>query len=799
MEKISNIRKIELLAPGGDSDSVKAAIAAGADAVYLGLGKYNARKRAVNISTEELESLVLLAHSVGSRIYVTMNVLLTEKEIGEAFKTACELYIKGVDALIVQDPGFAYVLSKELPDMEVHASTQMTTHNSLQLPFLQKLKVSQINLSRELNHNELQKLVSASMEYNFKTEVFVHGAFCVSCSGICYMSSFMSANSGNRGMCLQPCRRGYGTKENGEKEYLLSLKDNMMLEESEALIEMNVDSLKIEGRIKGPQYVYNVVRAWRDTVDHRKVSTDVSTVFNRGFTSGYFDAKIGPSMFVDSPLDQSLVFSGQVKSYHADKKELQVEQGCNVQTGQRLSIYTGDNNFICKVLIKERKGEDRFIVEIENKLKGRIRAGQLLMLSPVDNENEKLEELIAELSEHAQKKNIHIAVEGREGEKLAIRFSHEGKSYTTESSSILSAARKAGLDEARIREQLGRLGDTYFTLGSVDVNRLDEGLFLPVKELNAMRREGIAFFQKKLPDIDYTKFQIRPTAPVSEKKLALRFNSPDDARFLPDDFDGLLFFDPAAITSGSGDIDKPNIWVPSFITDEEIDEYKELIVSGECSTVISENSGIGHFCIDHGVSWIAGPQLNTCNSFSCRAYKELSGAGGAFLSNELNVSQLKEIAPPENFSSFLTVLGPLLLMSSRQCFFLKAGLCRFGKKTKDGRCRSDCENYTAVYDEKNIPFHIVKQRGNINQVYNNSILFTPEALVDLSCNYYHLDLRDMPFKKYSFEEKITIVSFFQKILSEGFVDKKDEKKVKEILFPVTGGNYRRGFQSEEEC
>ena len=199
-------RKIELLAPGGDIDSIKAAIIAGADAVYCGLNQFNARNRATNINFEDLNGILNLAHKNNCKIFLTLNIILVGSEIPFLIRLLNKLINTSIDGIIVQDLGLFYLLSKYFKGLEIHASTQLNTHNKGQIKFLSKLNAPRVNLSRELNINEIKALTLIGHENNILTEVFVHGSYCISFSGICYMSSVHVGNSGNRGSCCQPCR-----------------------------------------------------------------------------------------------------------------------------------------------------------------------------------------------------------------------------------------------------------------------------------------------------------------------------------------------------------------------------------------------------------------------------------------------------------------------------------------------------------------------------------------------------------------------------------------------------------------
>ena len=287
------MRKIELLAPGGDVDSIKAAIVAGADAIYCGLNKFNARNRASNITLEDLKGVKRLAHGHDCKVFLTLNILITENEIPDLLRLLNKLVNISIDGIIVQDPGVFYLLASYFKDLEIHASTQLTTHNEGQIRFLNKLSASRVNLSRELNLEEIKTLSESAHQNGLLTEVFVHGSYCISFSGLCYMSSVQGGNSGNRGRCSQPCRDRYELTPAG-KHYPLNLRDNSAWSDLRELIEAGVDSMKIEGRIKKFHYVYTVVDAYRKQLqclyEGKNLSTNKGSLrktFNRSFSNGF--------------------------------------------------------------------------------------------------------------------------------------------------------------------------------------------------------------------------------------------------------------------------------------------------------------------------------------------------------------------------------------------------------------------------------------------------------------------------------------------------------------------------------
>ena len=288
----------ELLAPAGSFDALRAAIAGGADAVYFGGGDFNARINAKNFSNEELKEAIDILHSCGRKAYITLNTLVHNRELEDYLRFAEFVYKAGADALIVADLGGAEAIHRHLPNLELHASTQMSGHNLEQAKLLANHGFSRMVCARELPKDDIEYLVKNSP---IEIEMFTHGALCVCHSGQCLFSSIVGGRSGNRGACAQPCRLPY-TDENGKQSYPLSLKDLSLAGHITDLIDCGVQSLKIEGRMKSPEYVFGVVRAFRTLLDEGKNATpeelsQLARVFSRGgFTQGYYNRKINSSM-----------------------------------------------------------------------------------------------------------------------------------------------------------------------------------------------------------------------------------------------------------------------------------------------------------------------------------------------------------------------------------------------------------------------------------------------------------------------------------------------------------------------
>lgn len=276
---------IELLAPASTKETLNAAIKNGADAVYLGLKVFNARRRAQNFRIEKLEEIINYTHKKGVKVYITLNTLIKNKELKDFFNTVSKIYEAGADAVIVQSIALANIIKKNFPNMEVHLSTQATITNS---EYKNIINVDRVILPRELSLDQIKLFIKNS---KIDTEVFVQGALCFSYSGQCLFSSFVSGKrSGNRGLCTQPCRLRYN------KEYLLSMKDLCLVDKIPELIKTGIKSLKIEGRLRSPSYVASATRLYRKAIDSyyqnkfkvdQELLTDLTLAFNREFTEGY--------------------------------------------------------------------------------------------------------------------------------------------------------------------------------------------------------------------------------------------------------------------------------------------------------------------------------------------------------------------------------------------------------------------------------------------------------------------------------------------------------------------------------
>ena len=482
---------IELLAPAGSFDALKAAVEAGADAVYLAGEKFGARAYAENFAGELLAEAVKFAHLRGVAVHVTVNTIVADEELDEFAAYIKFLRRANVDALLVQDLGAAAVAKSIAPEIPLHASTQMTIHNLEGVKALAELGFTRAVLSRELTLTEIEKICRSSP---IETEIFIHGALCVCWSGQCLMSSLIGGRSGNRGRCAQPCRLPYELVDaNGKNllnagKYLLSPKDLNTLELLPKLIDTGVTSLKIEGRMKRPEYVATVVKVYRDALD-KKFSTPedkrkLAQIFNRDFTTAYLEKNPGKHLISDMKPNNRGVLIGRVVEVGRDKITLKLSE--KISVGDQVEIWV------------KIGGRVTFTVE-DFELRGEL----CTVKAPTKGvriHDRAFKIFDAELTAEARKfftgaavRRIGIAAEVKAeiGEPLTLTLiDSDGNSATAQTNFIAEIAKNRPLTLETLKTQIGRLGNSIFTLEKISAD-FDDNLMIPISELNDVRRRAV--------------------------------------------------------------------------------------------------------------------------------------------------------------------------------------------------------------------------------------------------------------------------------------------------------------------
>ncbi len=493
----------ELLAPVNGPEGLYPALSAGADAVYLGLKGFNARQKARNFSDDELAAAVRDCRRAGCRVYVTFNTLLFDDEWERAARVVGVAWEAGVDAVIVQDLGNLARLRRWLPDLELHASTQMTVHHPSQLAPLADAGIRRVILARELSLEETSVLARTAAELGLGVEVFIHGALCVSYSGQCLISAFAEKRSGNRGLCAQICRRSFQVcagAGRGKRLLPLSMRDLSALSLVPKLVAAGVEGLKIEGRLKRPEYVAGVVAVYREALDRvaaggtgpfPDLEERLRLVYNRGFSLGGLGGEFGAPWTTGQWGGPRFLRVGAVRGVDRRRARLSVDLERLPEPGDGLALFAGEGRvpFAC-VVTKVFAGEDgggRWIgvKPLDGVMEGCPERGELFLSSSA-SELGRIRKSIALWSPPALPLCLFAA--GEEGEALRVEaVLPDGFRAAVVSSLPLQPAGGWPLTEDVLKEQLGRLGNTAYRLERLE-SSVGENLFLPKSELNALRR-----------------------------------------------------------------------------------------------------------------------------------------------------------------------------------------------------------------------------------------------------------------------------------------------------------------------
>ncbi|KFN07840.1 U32 family peptidase [Paenibacillus macerans] len=515
---------VELLAPAGDWDCMRAAVANGADAIFFGVEKFNARARANNFRMDELPEIMAFLHSYGVKGFLTFNILVFEDELKEARELVEACIESGVDAVIVQDLGLVKLIREISPDFPIHGSTQMTITSPEAVEFVKPWNMERVVLGRE---NNLKQIKVIGEQAKLPMEVFVHGALCVSYSGQCLTSEMWGGRSANRGECAQACRLPYDLMVDGEKKpmgdvaYLLSPKDLAAIDIMPELIEAGVTSFKIEGRLKSPEYVANVVSKYRKAIDRyfdgddtkpsKEEIRELQQSFSRGFTHGFLEGTNNKKL-VDGTFPKSRgVYLGRVEKVLRDGVVCKLE--APLKRGDGIVFDAGDPTK------KEEGGRVYDLRRKGVKQEGEAGEGWIVDIVPgrndVDLRRVHVGDRIWKTSDPALDKRlrqtfetdkpyrvfpVHVRAVGRPGGLLTTFWTdvQKGTMVRVDSELELEVAQKRPMDAALLEEQFGRLGGTVFQLEQLDAE-LHGDVILPIRELNGIRRRAVELLAAERP------------------------------------------------------------------------------------------------------------------------------------------------------------------------------------------------------------------------------------------------------------------------------------------------------------
>jgi putative protease len=502
----------ELLAPAGSLDAVRAALANGADAVYLGAVRFNARDDGAQLTLDELGEACRLARGRARRVYLTLNVLVKPAELADALELLGEAVERGIDAVIVQDIGLVRLIRRTFPTLEVHGSTQMTVHDASGALVAHRLGVARVVLARENTLDDIRSIKAAVPGLGL--EAFVHGALCISYSGQCYMSGMISERSANRGSCAQSCRKDYvladrASGEELDRGYLISARDLGAYDQLAELAAAGVECLKVEGRKKRPEYVATVSRTYRTALDRLSrgepatlTASEVEPlvqIYSRGFTPGMLTGRVGREYVTRDQPDNRGVRLGVVTA--ARPGELTVEVTQPIEVGDGLGFEPPDavggptvGFTVTRVRRDGREGASRGLVRQTLSAPELVPVGWRVVRTAHGALVAKARESYAALAPRTSERKARLDVRafGSPGAHLRALFVADGETVMVRSETQLVPAAKRALSDAVLRDQFGRLGDTPYALAAVDTAGLAQGLFLPISDLNHMRQTAIA-------------------------------------------------------------------------------------------------------------------------------------------------------------------------------------------------------------------------------------------------------------------------------------------------------------------
>ena len=514
---------MELLSPAGNFECLKAAIEAGCDAVYLGGKLFGARAFSNNFSNEELIEAINYAHLYGVKVYVTVNTLIYEREVDNFLNYVDFLYKNNVDALIIQDIGMMDLLRKTYPLLELHASTQMHIHNIEGVKLVEKLGLKRAVLARETSIDTIKYIKENT---NIELEIFVQGALCISYSGQCLMSALIGNRSGNRGSCAGSCRQPYNLISNGKRinkdEYILSTKDLSSLDTIGKLIDIGVDSFKIEGRMKSPEYVYIVTKIYRMAIDSylktKKVIINeediknLKKIFNRGFTKGFLNNAKNEDITNPYRPNHQGIKIGKVIKYKDNYITIKLSDDVNINDGIRI----GDIGFIVTSMFKDKKKVSHAIKNeiISIYYKGKVEENIDVLKTTDYLLNKQIEN---DINSCKRKVIINSKIEVYKGKPIKLEV-NDGVNIVTILGNTVEKSITSPISFDKIKEQISKLGNTVYKLNNIEIIG-DTDIFISIKELNELRRKAIEELNnKRLYKYEYKKEEYKIEVPDFEKE-----------------------------------------------------------------------------------------------------------------------------------------------------------------------------------------------------------------------------------------------------------------------------------------
>ncbi|MEF9991246.1 MAG: DUF3656 domain-containing protein [Peptostreptococcaceae bacterium] len=799
----------ELLAPVGSFDALKAAVQNGANAVYLGGKEFSARASANNFDREELKEAVRYAHIRNVKVFVTANTLIKQNEIEDFLAYIKYLYDIDIDAVILQDIGMAKLIRNLLPDFELHASTQMVAHSLEDTLYLQNLGFNRVVLARELNVDEIEHICKNT---NVDIEIFVHGALCVCYSGQCLMSSMIGNRSGNRGRCAQPCRQRYelidinsGQVISTEGDYLLSPRDLNTIEEIDRIIDAGVHSLKIEGRMKRPEYVATVINSYRETIDNYtnknrvNVSNDtinnLYTIFNRKFTKGYLLGEVGEDIMNSNRPNNVGLYIGKVVDYNRKAKRLKIMLENTLKKGDGINLGGGTIGRIIKAnnQISDR-GEARELIELD--FIGEAKRGQIVYKTSDSDLLNTVKKTFEEEIENI-KIPIDAKIELKLGKAPILTFNDGyGNNVSVSVDKTIEEAMKVALGEEKVIAQISKLGNTAYILNNIETD-IDENISLPISVLNQLRREAIDKLSEERVVIKGRSHKNKvinysPKALLKDKdiKLRVKVKNIEQLKVVSGyDIDAIYYEDintlheAIKICNGKMKI----IYSPPRILRNR--DYKILNKIEEENKLAIQAGNLGCVNLFKKNELYVDSYLNSFNSETVNHYKS-EGAKAVCISQELNLTETREMLKYTDIDIESIVYGYTPLMISEYCPM--GVLVRDCKKDK----RSSVCNKSlySLKDSKEETYRLSQDVFCRTTIYNSKPICVLEDLNELKKSHINIFRIDFTFEENS-EIKSIIEAFLETIENDLDITIKGKQLYKNLeKIGITTGHYYKGVE-----
>lgn len=630
------MKKVELLAPAGNMMCLKAAIEAGCDAVYLAGNLYGARSFAGNFNNEELVEAINMAHLYGVKVYITVNTIIYEREVEKFLEYIRFLHKINVDAVIMQDLGMIDLVRKKFPNLEIHASTQMHIHNYEGALFAQKLGIKRVVMARETPINVIEKI---KKELSLEVEVFVHGALCVSYSGQCLMSALIGNRSGNRGTCSQCCRKQYdlydinNNKLNNDK-YLLSTKDLCTLENLDTVINTGVDSLKIEGRMKRPEYVYLVTKIYRKVIDNyyktgkliidKEDELDLKKIFNREFTKGFMLKEKNEEYTYSIRPNHKGIKIGNVISKIKNDLKIKLTDILNLHDGLRIIDEKEDKGLVVnKMYVNGKEVLKAFSGDVITiKFDKYVKPNSDVLLTTDYNQLKEINEEIASLK---RKVLIDIVFIAKKGKQVYIEVSDKQNKVSISSEFIVEQASNRPITKELVVNQLTKTGNTIYEINDIKID-IDDNVFINIKDINKLRRTILEQLDnKRLYKNDFIENDYYIEVPDfnTENKTSILLNTKEEYEENKDNYDIIYTENKELLVYDNVVLKLPRV----------INDYKEInsrVLIGEVGSILKYKQFDTDF------------SFNVVNSYTL-AFLHSMGAKKVTLSYELNETQIDKI------------------------------------------------------------------------------------------------------------------------------------------------------------